>query len=261
MGNYATEYYAEDAVFPAVNEVLDGVFYGINGNNLEGTVVIGGGSGYPAVGDVRDAVIYGASNEFIGTLVLPAEADVESGVDYGAGGTEFTGTLVAGGGGDQWATDLVAGGYTGDEAGAVLLAILAKANLITAGAITANLPVTASGQLRGPILIGDDYLAANGRAFEWTIDARAGFSVGTMSCKFGGSNAQTGDSWEVAGSVTDNLDSTWTLSFDLPDTQTGELAEGLYRWSVEIISAAGANVTEVFSGKGVEVRAKQTTNA
>jgi hypothetical protein len=33
-----------------------------------------------------------------GTLVVPAEADVKSGEPYGAGGTEYTGTLVAGGG-------------------------------------------------------------------------------------------------------------------------------------------------------------------
>jgi hypothetical protein len=34
-----------------------------------------------------------------GTLTLPAEADVETGVTYGAGGTEFTGTLAGGAGG------------------------------------------------------------------------------------------------------------------------------------------------------------------
>jgi hypothetical protein len=36
-----------------------------------------------------------------------------------------------GGGGDPWATDLVAGAYTGDEAGAVMLEIKAKTDLIT----------------------------------------------------------------------------------------------------------------------------------
>jgi hypothetical protein len=34
-----------------------------------------------------------------GTLTLPAVGDVETGVQYGAGGTEFTGTLTAGSGG------------------------------------------------------------------------------------------------------------------------------------------------------------------
>jgi hypothetical protein len=104
MGNYAIEYYAEDAVFPAENQVLDGVDYGPTGADFTGTVLIGAGVGYPAVGNVRLSVVYGESNEFIGTLALPTVGQVESGVGYGASGTEFTGTLVAGGG----------GGLTGD---------------------------------------------------------------------------------------------------------------------------------------------------
>ena len=47
----------------------------------------------PAVGDVRDGVVYGGGT---GTLELPAEADVESGVGYGTDGTEFEGTLTGG---------------------------------------------------------------------------------------------------------------------------------------------------------------------
>lgn len=49
---------------------------------------------YPDAGNVTtDDTTNGAA----GTLTLPAEEDVESGVQYGAGGTEFTGTLAAGG--------------------------------------------------------------------------------------------------------------------------------------------------------------------
>lgn len=48
---------------------------------------------FPAVGNVQDDdTVDGAT----GTLTLPAVEDVENGVTYGAGGTEFTGTLVAG---------------------------------------------------------------------------------------------------------------------------------------------------------------------
>jgi hypothetical protein len=51
---------------------------------------------FPAVGNVQnDDTVDGAA----GTLTLPAVEDVETGVTYGAGGTEFTGTLAAGGGG------------------------------------------------------------------------------------------------------------------------------------------------------------------
>lgn len=47
----------------------------------------------PAVSDVRLGVVYG-DGSMIGTLVLPAEDEVEDGVQYGADGTEYTGTFV-----------------------------------------------------------------------------------------------------------------------------------------------------------------------
>jgi hypothetical protein len=54
---------------------------------------------YPAANDVRDGVDYGPTGvEFDGDLVLPVEADVKLGTGYGADGTEFTGTYAAGGG-------------------------------------------------------------------------------------------------------------------------------------------------------------------
>jgi hypothetical protein len=50
---------------------------------------------FPAVGNVQnDDTVDGAT----GTLTLPPVEDVETGVTYGAGGTEFTGTLAGGGG-------------------------------------------------------------------------------------------------------------------------------------------------------------------
>jgi hypothetical protein len=50
----------------------------------------------PAVGDVRFGTAYNLTNS-TGTLVLPAIDDVQIDVQYGAGGTEFTGTLEGGG--------------------------------------------------------------------------------------------------------------------------------------------------------------------
>lgn len=51
---------------------------------------------FPTAGNVHnDDTVDGVT----GTLTLPAAEDVENGVQYGAGGTEFTGTLVGGGGG------------------------------------------------------------------------------------------------------------------------------------------------------------------
>lgn len=55
----------------------------------------------PAAGDVDStAAQFGYAAALVTpTLVVPAEAEVEDGVGYGAGGTEFEGTLAAGGGG------------------------------------------------------------------------------------------------------------------------------------------------------------------
>ena len=53
----------------------------------------------PDVGEVVDDAVFGPSSGTLGTFAVPTEAQVEDGVGYGADGTEFEGTLVAGGGG------------------------------------------------------------------------------------------------------------------------------------------------------------------
>jgi hypothetical protein len=57
---------------------------------------LGGSCTYPSENDVQDGVTFG--DIYTGTLVVPAEADVLTGVGYGANGTEFTGEATAGGG-------------------------------------------------------------------------------------------------------------------------------------------------------------------
>jgi len=74
---------------PAVADVQQGVTF--DGLTKTGTFVS------PNVGDVEAGVTYGAAAEYTGTFAVPLEADVELAVKYGAGGTEFTGTLVVSG--------------------------------------------------------------------------------------------------------------------------------------------------------------------
>lgn len=141
------------------------------------------------------------------------------------------------------------------------LAIKAKTDLITAGQVQIVSPVGAGGNITTPIFAGDDYKASNGRAFEWTIDARTGFSAGTATCRFGGSSEDTGDSWNVSGTVSDIGGGKWKLSFDLTKTVTATLSPGFYRWSVELVNPGGDEVTEVYNSNAnrqAEVRAKQT---
>jgi hypothetical protein len=118
--------------------------------------------------------------------------------------------------------------------------------------------VNTDGYIDGDIIIGDDYLAANGRAFQWTFTPNSGFVAATSSCKFGGSNASGTSTWLVTGTVTDNGNGTWTISFDLPLATTSTLLEGLHDWSVECISITNVEITKKRSGKRVKVVRKWT---
>lgn len=142
----------------------------------------------------------------------------------------------------------------------VLDAIKDKTDLITSGTVQTSLPVTSSGQITSPLVIGDDYLAANGRAFSWTVALPTGFVAATASCRFGMRfEDETGvNSFISTGTVTDAGSGNVTLSFDVAKTVTGDLRPGWYDWSVEIVSASGVEITRVKSGKNSEWQEKQT---
>ena len=127
------------------------------------------------------------------------------------------------------------------------------------GVITVSQPVSTDGNLIYPIVIGEDYLATNGRAFEWTIPAIAGFSVASSTCTFGGkyvADAIT-HSWLVTGTVSDVGSGQWKLSYNLPKTATQALVAAYYVWSVEI-AQSGTEITRVRAGKNVQLMEKQT---
>ncbi len=128
-------------------------------------------------------------------------------------------------------------------------------DMITAAGAVAG-PVASSGVITSPVIIGDDYLAANGRAFQWTVAALPGYTLATTTCKFGG--AFKDNVWLVSGTVTDAGGGNWTVSFDVAKTDTLGLEEGYYSWSVELISAGGTKVTRVRSGRNVLLVDKQT---
>lgn len=149
-----------------------------------------------------------------------------------------------------------------DPTTGILDEIRDKTALITSGNVQTSIPVTAQGQINGPLYIGDDYLAANNRAFDWTIALPTGFAAATSTCKFGMTyEDETGASqFNVSGTVTDVGGGNVRLRFELPRATTGTLKAGFHRWSVEIVSAAGIEVTPVAYNdrKLVEWREKQT---
>ena len=175
-----------------------------------------------------------------------------------------------GGGGTDWTSSertairsilgFNSSGTVVDPSVGILDEIRDKTALITSGTVNTALPVTASGQITSPLVIGDDYLAANGRAFSWTVSLPTGFVAATASCKFGMrfEDEQGVNSFISTGTVTDAGSGNVTLSFDVAKTVTGTLRPGWYDWSVEIVSASGTEITRVKSGKNAEWQEKQT---
>ena len=148
-----------------------------------------------------------------------------------------------------------------DPSSGILDTIRDQTALITSGGtVYVTSPVTATGQLASPLIIGDDYLAANGRRFRWTVELPSGYVIATSTARFGMryEDDEGVNSFIATGTVTDATGGNVHLDFDVAKTVTGTLRPGWYQWSVEIVSATGVEITRVKSGKNVEWQEKQT---
>jgi hypothetical protein len=148
-----------------------------------------------------------------------------------------------------------------DPSSGILDEIRDKTALITAGGtVYVTSPVTASGQLASPLVIGDDYLAANGRRFRWTVALPSGYVIATSTARFGMryEDDEGVNEFIATGTVTDATGGNVHLDFDVAKTVTGTLRPGWYEWSVEIVSGSGVEITRVKSGKNAEWQEKQT---
>lgn len=143
-----------------------------------------------------------------------------------------------------------------DESGNIadLLAVKAKTDQIGTSSAIVSAPVSSQGKI-AQIFIGDDYLAANGRSFNWTITAPTGFTAASSTTTFGGSDGNE-HAWLASGTIVDN-GSTWTLKHDLPKADSVELEPGTYEWTVEVKSSTGVEHTVSFGGD-TKVRRKYT---
>jgi hypothetical protein len=176
-----------------------------------------------------------------------------------------------GGGGTDWNTNERAAfrtilGFNSagdilDPSSGILDEIRDKTALLSnGGTVYVTSPVTATGQLASPLIIGDDYLAANGRRFRWTVELPSGYVIATSTARFGMryEDDEGVNEFVATGTVTDATGGNVHLDFDVAKTVTGTLRPGWYQWSVEIVSATGTEITRVKSGKNVEWQEKQT---
>jgi len=197
--------------------------------------------------------------------------------DDGTGQRRFDSVAVSlagggGGGGTDWTANErtairailgvpTSGTTPTDPSSGILDEIRDKTALITAGGtVNVSTPVTATGQLTSPLIIGDDYLAANGRRFRWTVALPSGYVIATSTARFGMryEDDEGVNSFVATGTVTDATGGNVYLDFDVAKTVTGTLRPGWYEWSVEIVSASGVEITRVKSGKNAEWQEKQT---
>jgi hypothetical protein len=196
----------------------------------------------------------------------------------GAGGWQYTADALdqapagGGGGGTDWTANErsairailgvpISGTTPTDPTTGILDEIRDKTALLSnGGTVYVTSPVTASGQLASPLIIGDDYLAANGRRFRWTVELPSGYVIGTSTARFGMryEDDEGVNEFVSTGTVTDATGGNVHLDFDVARTVTGTLRPGWYEWSVEIVSATGVEITRVKSGKNAEWQEKQT---
>jgi hypothetical protein len=270
----------------------------ISNNNNRSVQVTGGGSGHIAadIHALQAGVITSAafSANWLTAAGLAADAATEIATAVAAtqalsrldsmiesdGAGQFRFDTIAlemapaggGGGGTDWTANeraairailgVPASGTTPtDPTSGILDEIRDKTALITAGGtVNVSTPVTATGQLASPLIIGDDYLAANGRRFRWTVALPSGYVIATSTARFGMryEDDEGVNSFIATGTVTDATGGNVHLDFDVAKTVTGTLRPGWYEWSVEIVSATGTEITRVKSGKNVEWQEKQT---
>jgi hypothetical protein len=245
----------------------------ISNNNNRSVQVTGAGSGHIAAdihalqAGVVTSAAFSANWLTAAGLASDAVTEVVNGVwneptsGHTTAGTTGKALIDSGAAGNPWSTDLSTG-YSGTQAGSILNTVKSQTDLIQAGGtVNVSTPVTASGQLASPLIIGDDYLAANGRRFRWTVELPSGYVIATSTARFGMryEDEQGVNSFIKTGTVSDAGSGNVYLDFDLTkEVETGLLRPGWYEWSVEIVSGSGVKVTRVKSGKNVEWQEKQT---
>jgi hypothetical protein len=115
-----------------------------------------------------------------------------------------------------------------------LQAIKEKTDLIGTGAAIVSAPVSGDGDLLF-LIIGDDYLASNNRALEWSFDAIVDFTTSAVG-KLGMVNSENATETYLnsTGVVSEISAGVWKVSFDIPATALTSLTPGYYDWSVSI---------------------------
>ena len=103
------------------------------------------------------------------------------------------------------------------------------------------------GEIVGPIVIGDDYTAANGRAFVIDIDLPSNTSAGAAFVFTGRHRYRCDMGWSVAGVISVSAAGTARIPAELPSSASEGLEAGEYVYTISITDDDGGVVTPVAS--------------
>lgn len=101
--------------------------------------------------------------------------------------------------------------------------------------------------LPSPLYIGDNYITGLSNAFIFDFIPPVGAIIGNCSVIFSGSHmGDSGTTWNVSGTLSDNGNGTWKATFELPSVVTTTLLYGYYNWYVTFTNITDS--TTIFSG-------------
>lgn len=92
------------------------------------------------------------------------------------------------------------------------------------------------------LVIGDDYLATNGRSITVDFCEIDNFTPASCEAKLGFDDGEGNTLLITGGVVTDNGDGTWKASVDITNVESSTLEAGDYNWSLEV-SESGVEYT------------------
>lgn len=140
-------------------------------------------------------------------------------------------------------TGLIADAATAATSSASVQTSLASA-ATNGGMVVSYSPVSETGQISQPLVIGDDYKSTLANALAWNVPKLPGVDVGDAECYFGIKNS-AGAGFIVTGAVSAVDSETWKLTFEIPKATWSTLTKGDYEWSAEVRDASGNEVTRV----------------
>ena len=107
-----------------------------------------------------------------------------------------------------------------------------------------------SGTIQLALIVGDDYLATNGRSLSWPVTVPTGTTIGGSSCELRfiqASGACTPFEITFDGSITVGDAGFAVLSFDMPSAETVTIVPGEYEFFVMWIGDDDEEITKVYN--------------